>query len=230
VVNAPNRLPAHPLVVGLTASAVKKAPAVAASTFALHATDLRPAFQRAVEEASKAATAAANDAAQHAAKDAKPLEQRATVMKEAADATPEGIGAEDYDALGAARGGSPYILIAGYLGGCVNDPGDDASSVMQILYLDEALSAWLLVPLDDVEIFSRVEDRSAAFGLRDVLWLKSDIRVVRGDTADSVQRAYLNGPFVRVEELTMTIAGGTFPRADGLLRRALTPGCCGKTR
>jgi hypothetical protein len=90
---------------------------------------------------------------------------------------------------------------------------------------------WLLLPIAEVALFNRVRDDSAAFGLRDVLWLRPEAKVVSGDRSESVARNYLNGPFVRVDEISVTISSGTYPRGQGgLLLEATTPGCCSRTR
>ena len=95
---------------------------------------------------------------------------------------------------------------------------------MQVLFTDSRLSTWLLVPVNEVAVFNRVKDDTAAFGLRDVLWLKSEVRLVRGNNTESVQRTYLNGPFIRAGDLEDPLTGGTSPR--GLVDEAFTPGCC----
>jgi len=121
----------------------------------------------------------------------------------------------------------PPAVVAGYLGGCVPPKG---KPVMQVLYLDARLATWLLVRLDDIVLFSRVVDDTAAFRKRDILWLRPDAVVVRGDETDAVERSYLNGPFVRVDDIAPTVSGGTVVRAGGLLLEATTPACCTKTR
>jgi hypothetical protein len=190
---APERLPAHPLVVGLTTAIVDGAPALAASSAALRAADTA---------------------------------LRLTNAAKGLSLTVASPGSASYDELPEGPHRGHVDVVTGYLGGCVKDK----KPVMQVLYLDARLATWLLIPLDGIVLFNRAEDKSAAFGLRDVLWLNPDVRVVRGDDTDAVQRSYLNGPFVRVDDIAPTATGGTFPRSGGLLLEATTPGCCTKTR
>ena len=189
----PDPLPAHPLVVGLTASAGMGADALSASDLAQTETAVGPSIAQAVAAAQAAQPQTPTDA---------------TLRK-----------------FSASSGRSPFTIVAGYLGGSVK-----GSPAGQVLFLDAQLSKWLLLRIKDISLFNRVRDDSAAFGLRDILWLKSDIRVVPGDSSDSVEQSYLNGPFTRADQVPTTVTGGTFPGPGGLLLEAITPGCCGKTR
>jgi hypothetical protein len=186
-----NRLPPHPLVVGLTAATQK---------------DAEPAM------ASNLAQEAADDVAGQ-------LQARATGDKPDVDEPAVEAFTKDRQLH--------YTLVAGYLGGVTQQR---SGPEMQVLYIDAGLKGWLLVPFDSIAIFNRVSDKSSAFGLRDVLWLKPGTRVVRGDETSSVANSYLSGPFLRAEELSSTFGGGTYPRTDGLLVEALTPACCSRSR
>ena len=242
---APDRLPAHPLVVAATASAVN-ANGLEASKLALDKSNvddalidaLRAAAEAELKAAKKDESTNARAAKQSgatadlaAAEAAKAVVKQAQAKADAVKApyaTPKGL-EPDYDAVDhfSASERRPYGLVSGYLGGCRHE---SSRPPVQVLFVDSSLSRWLLIPIKDIAVFSRVEDHSAAFGLRDVLWLKPDTRVVEGDEADAVDQSYLNGPFIRVDEVAMTVSGGTFPRQGGLLLEAITPGCCGKTR
>jgi hypothetical protein len=200
----PDPLPAHPLVVGLTASTGMGADALSASDLAHSATDVAASITQAVAAAAQAAAAQAANA--------QPAPQQ----------TP---GHAQLKKFSVSSGRSPFTIVAGYLGGGVN-----GSPAGQVLFLDAQLSKWLLVQIKDISLFSRVRDDSAAFGLRDILWLKSDVRVVPGDASDSVEQSYLSGPFTRADQVPTTVTGGTFPLTGGLLMEAITPNCCGKTR
>jgi hypothetical protein len=190
----PDPLPAHPLVLGLTASAELKTGALGASRLAQSATDV---------------AAAINQAGGATAKPAQP---------------PTDAQLEDFSVSSETP---PFTLVAGYLGGGVQENGAPAR---QVLFLDAQLSKWLLVPIEEISLFNRVKDDSAAFGLRDILWLTSHARVIPGDASDSVRQSYLSGPFTRADQVPTTVTGGTFPGTGGLLMEAITPGCCGKTR
>lgn len=190
-----NPLPAHPLVVGLTASAEMNTGALAASSLAQSATDVEASITQAVTAAPQGPQTQGPSNAQ--------LEQFSVSSE------------------------TPFTIVAGYLGGGVAEHGAPAR---QVLFLDAQLSKWLLVPIEEISLFNRVRDDSAAFGLRDILWLRSDARVVPGDSSDSVKQSYLSGPFTRADQVPTTVTGGTFPGPGGLLLEAITPGCCGKTR
>lgn len=132
-------------------------------------------------------------------------------------------------------GANTYVLVAGYLGGTVHVTSaslaqGQITAPMRVLFLDSGLATWLLISLDDIRLFNRAKDGTAAFGLRDILWLRPEARVVRGDRSESILRSYLNGPFVRAEDLSSIVSSGTYPRAPGLLLEATTPACCTKTR
>jgi hypothetical protein len=135
-------------------------------------------------------------------------------------------GAQALDTFSGGVGSPHYRLVAGYLGGCIAETPGKARD-RQILYLDTRLTTWLQVLLSDVALFNRVKDSSAALGLRDILWLQPDARVVRGDDSDSVQQSYLSGPFIRVADIETSLGGGgTMSRSSGLVCEAITPGCC----
>jgi hypothetical protein len=201
----PNRLPPHPLVIGAAAARMQDMNAFAASDLA------GAAASRPVPEAAK--------------------RERPTGGETASEGD-GGAAIEDFiedqvDKFSAERGRQPYQLVAGYLGGCRQDMDRPPA---QVLFLDSKLAKWLLVQLDEIVLFNRVNSDSAAFGVLDVLWLKPDARVVAGDESDVVAQSYLTGPFVRADQLGATVSGGTYPRQGGLLMEAVTPGCCGKTR
>ena len=202
------RLEPHPLVVGAAAAAQVDGRAAAVSELA-EAAASRAVAKRSEVKPSK--RGGAQDMAQQGP------------MPELTD--------KQLDDFSAERGRRPYQLVAGYLGGCREDRDRSDRPPSQVLFLDAKLSRWLLVQLEDIVVFNRVDDDSAAFGLLDVLWLKPDARVVAGDESDVVAQSYLTGPFVRVDEIGMTVGGSTYPRqGGGLLLEAVTPGCCGKTR
>jgi hypothetical protein len=206
----PALLPVHPLVAGLKAASEGKPPAEA-SRIALEAPG--------GEESAQTVSAAL-----------KKVPPPAPAKRQLA--TQQASGPTDTDAFSAS--GETFVLVAGYLGGGVGPAGDQrtglVSDPVQVLYLDAGLVNWLLVPLAEVALFNRVKDDSAAFGVRDILWLRPDAKLVSGDRSESVVRNYLNGPFVRVDEISVTISGGTYPRQSGLLLEATTPGCCSRTR
>jgi hypothetical protein len=209
----PAQLPVHPLVIGLDAAGPHPyANVVAASTRALDCARVFGARRRAAGW---------------------------------------GAAAEDWDRMAPAAGvnefsagNATFVIVSGYLGGQVElvaaDPAAAGRIDLQapgqinqptrVLYLDAGLSTWLLVALEDIALFNRAKDASAAFGLLDILWLHPEARVVSGDRSQSVRRNYLNGPFVRAEDYAASVSGGTYPRTPGLLLEASSPGCCTRTR
>jgi hypothetical protein len=234
---APDRLPPHPLVVGLTARGAKDAGAVIASRQALRVAeersifkDLETASDQQLKDAQAEETKARSGTqeAQDAAKERRKLAERDNNALTAPLDAVENQAIDKFSADGQAR---QFILVAGYLGGCVQDNSGD-NVVRQVLFVTPKLASWVLVPLEKISLFSRVKDDSAAFGLRDILWLEPDVRVVRGEDSDSVSRSYLNGPFIRVDEFAASVRSTTMARASSgsLLDEALTPTCCPKTQ
>jgi hypothetical protein len=234
--DVPYRLPAHPLVVGATAAVRMEQPAVHASWSAFRAED----FQSGLAEATITAARHAWKAAPRSRRAAKPTAEDhdnwvSGLRDEIKAGAPPGTlpavvwpDPDELDNFSTSADRRPFSLVAGYLGGCEERDGRPPS---QILFLEANLATWLLVPLKDIAVHNRVEDDSAAFGVRDVLWLKPNARVVRGDETDSVASSYLNGPFISADDIAPTVTGGTFPgTGGGLLLEAITPGCCGKSR
>jgi hypothetical protein len=181
-----NRLPPHPLVIGLAATEDDK-DAVEASRLAATAAELAAKLD-----------------------------------------PPAGVGPALYppnvDRFSVSTKKPDYILFAGYLGGFADPPPHHT----RLLYLDAKLATWLILPRKDIVLHNRVKDDTAAFGLRDVLWVKSHARVVQGEAAESVQQRFLSGPFTRAAD----VAGPPFVAEgasgdSGLLCEAVTPGCCG---
>jgi hypothetical protein len=222
-----HRLPPHPLIVGLTARRPEGAGAVLASRVAVDAAwvddpfaAILAAVDAEVQDAQNALGAGGDvDAQARAANRA----NEANRAQAAVGPDPAGQPVENaIDIFTAAAG--QYTLVAGYVGGCWRGGGDDM--VRQVLFVTAKLASWLLVPLDDIQLFNRIEDDRAPFGVRDILWLRPDTRVVQGQESDSVPRSYLNGPFIRADELASSARTGTYARTGGLLDEAITPGCC----
>lgn len=116
-----------------------------------------------------------------------------------------------------------FIVFAGYLGGRAERTPRD---YWQVLFLDMRAATWLVVPFNSIQLHSRVEDHKAAFGLRDVIWVKSDTPVGSGDTSSSVTTMFMSGGLSRAADFTSSPQAGTFQRGNGLLQDAITPGCC----
>jgi hypothetical protein len=118
----------------------------------------------------------------------------------------------------------PLVLVAGYLGEKVTVLGDD----WRVLYVDAPLQNWTLIPEKDILLHRAAQDRTAAFGKRDLLWLMGDALTADGEAPPrpKAQADFLKGPFTRAAELTEPIIGGD-PRPDsGVFCQAITPRCC----
>jgi hypothetical protein len=90
------------------------------------------------------------------------------------------------------------VTFQGYVGDTTSSP--DGRKWL-ILYLDNALSSWLVVQADAVVERQRLVDEPAPFGHRDIIWVTPDATVVRG--TGEVAGALLNGPFVRAQDITV---------------------------
>jgi hypothetical protein len=235
--DAPKRLPAHPLVIGLTAAEQVGAQPLTASYVAYKSAGVDSIGREWTRWRAEATKRLAD--AERALADAQNVEEetreKAIADAEAglaaakADIPAEGLVAAlsnaDFDKFSTGIAQTHYRMVAGYLGGCVSR--GEALPDRQLLYLDARLSTWLQISLADVALFNRVRDDTAAFRLRDIIWLRPDARVVRGDDSDSVEQSYLNGPFIRVADLETSLGGGgVTSRSSGLVCEAITPGCC----
>src|SRR4051812_45773540 len=168
----PDRLPVHPLVVGLTASSRLQLPALQASYAAQAATSTAAALgeatgaygeaRRALEAAGQELIAARRNTAESkhaqgtgsnapgiAGIDATRDEAEAEIKLKLAEAEaeskypgPRWPQDGDYDGFAADDDPPHYRMIAGYLGGYVSDRG---TPDRQMLYLDARLSSWLQV-------------------------------------------------------------------------------------
>ena len=118
------------------------------------------------------------------------------------------------------------VMFAGYLGPTeANREGRD-DRTWQLLYQDMSATSWLLVPQDDIVLHQRAADERAAFGVRDVIWVRADAPVRQGEDAESEQARFLVGSFTSADELHASLtAGGTLTPESGILC-APTPNCC----
>jgi hypothetical protein len=128
---------------------------------------------------------------------------------------------------------SPEVVIfGGYLGGRVDDHKSGVAEVVdnkywKVLFLDATVSEWLLVPRNQILLHDRVADDKAAYGLRDLLWVRADAQVGSGDRTKSAAALFLSGGFTRAGDFAPSVTGGTQPSPNsGLLCEAITPGCC----
>jgi hypothetical protein len=136
------------------------------------------------------------------------------------------VATSDIDELGTQSRSPELITFAGYLGGRAT-PEAAGTDVWQILFTDATAGNWLVVAVKNIELHTRVADETAAYCLRDVIWVGADSPVGRGDTSSSVQGLFLRGALTRAGDLATSLRGDTFSRSGGLLLDALTPRCCG---
>jgi hypothetical protein len=161
---------------------------------------------------------------------------------------------DDINMFGTQPQSDDIVTLAGYLGGCLieKDPktgrppdfkypeqmtraakpgerdkaGTDLSRWWQILFLNATVSKWLVVAMSDILLHNRMNDDTAAFGERDVLWVKADAKLGQGGTSISSEARFLTGGFVRAGELEASLAPLAVSNDSGLLCEAITPGCC----
>jgi hypothetical protein len=136
------------------------------------------------------------------------------------------------DAFGTGALSPDVVIFGGYLGGRVDDHQSGVAAAVgndywKVLFLSATVSEWLLVPRNQILLHDRVEDDKAAYGLRDLLWVRSDAQVGHGDRSMSAAALFLNGGFTRAGDFAPSIGGGTLTAPNsGLLCEAITPGCC----
>jgi len=119
------------------------------------------------------------------------------------------------------------MRMGGYLADRVTDPGNPAGTPWQVIYADEALETYVLVRSVDIQFHDRVDDKTAAFGLRDVLWVLADAPLLRGERTESVVSRIAGGAFTRARDFRASVSGGTLQgSSEGPLCTEVTPCCC----
>jgi hypothetical protein len=113
-------------------------------------------------------------------------------------------------------------LFAGYLGPILNYFARD----WRLIYLDERLQEWLLAPTKDIAHEQRQEDKQAAFGFLDAIWVTANADVIQGRGPAPMERMFVEGPFTRAADVAPAPAGGTFAAASGLFCEARSGSCC----
>lgn len=108
-----------------------------------------------------------------------------------------------------------------------NKQEEKRGRIWQLLYQDPKAMTWLLVPQDGIVLHHRARDRKAAFGLRDVIWVRADAPVRQGDYAESQQARFLVGTFTSAGDLHASLTGAGALAADSGILCAPTPDCCG---
>jgi hypothetical protein len=190
----------HPLVVQVGIGLCSDDEALEAAVVAL-----AKAKEEAVAEA-----AAAEPEAQPAAKI---LDDDAVAGDEKAEVAKQVVARVDRSELG---------LFAGYLGPQI----DRGGTKWRLLFVDARLRQWLQFPSDDIVAETRQADQSAAFGKRDVVWLRGDAPVIRGHAPRSAEGRFLSGDLTRAADIEAGSGGAPEGGATGLFCEATTPFCC----
>jgi hypothetical protein len=121
--------------------------------------------------------------------------------------------------------GSPEIkCITGYIGGQCTYPS--SSIWWQILFLDANLRNWIIVDRQQILYSDRRDDREAAAGKRDFIWVKADTLIAHGDPQTDPKNLFLTGAFTRAGDYETSVRGDTHSSASGLICDAITPGGC----
>jgi hypothetical protein len=117
----------------------------------------------------------------------------------------------------------PVVMFAGYLGPSVWGPGNKR---WRLLYQDAKAASWLLVFEEAIVLHDRVEDKKAAFRLRDVIWVTADAPVRQGTEEESQQARFLAGTFTNAGDLHATLRDANPPAPGSGILCAPTPECC----
>jgi hypothetical protein len=96
----------------------------------------------------------------------------------------------------------------GYLGPLMHATG----KAWQVLYLEETLSAWLVVEKGSILKTRRQPDPKAPFGYHDWMWVSGDAQIREGTGS---ARTWLSGSFTRASGFTPSVGGGTFEQPTG---------------
>ena len=115
------------------------------------------------------------------------------------------------------------VTFAGYLGPIVQRQNKDWC----VLFLDTRLDSALLVQKDGIVYRDPVKSDESPCGIRDVLWVTADTRVVVVSASQSLESQFLTGEFTRAGDFDDTPrGGGTMAAATGVFCEARTVGCC----
>jgi hypothetical protein len=155
---------------------------------------------------------------------APPLTRRGTDLQERLEKLP--LISDDAASKIGRRGPRERVRMEGYLAGRFQASED---SWWLLLYLDDAANSYALLPEDGLLNWIRQPDRTAAYGLRDIVWLESDARILEGDYMQPISGRFTVGNFTRARDFRASFRGGTQDSLSelGPLCTANTPCCCG---
>ena len=119
--------------------------------------------------------------------------------------------------------GPHLVMFAGFFGPTV----ELAEKTWRVLYIDLQLAEWLVFQENEIVASDAVEDDNVPFDhKRDVLWVRVDATVGRGDASQSLEAQFLTGDFTRAGDFDAPLTGGTLGAATGVFCQARTPSCC----
>jgi hypothetical protein len=123
---------------------------------------------------------------------------------------------------------APVVVFAGYLGPRQNDPYPDHGNnrTWRLLYQDAKAMSWLMVPEGAIVLHTRSYDDTAAFRLRDYIWVKADAPVRQGTEDESEQARFLVGSFTAAGDLHNLLREASTASAGSGILCAPTPECC----
>jgi hypothetical protein len=129
--------------------------------------------------------------------------------------------------LARASGLPELVTFAGYVGATL--PKGDADTdhdCWTVLYLDSHLQTWLLVHTKGIVYRDAAHDKQAPLKQRDILWVRADTAVGRGDGSLTVQSQFLTGAFTQAGDFDSGPSGGTLAAATGVFCEARSVNCC----
>ncbi len=139
----------------------------------------------------------------------------------------QGFDAGTPGALAHASNVPQIVVFAGFLGASPQHPD---GKYWQVLYVNMALTDWVVIEYDGLLGAAKVKDESVPLtledGQRDLLWVKADAAVGQGNASQSVEAQFLSGGFVRAGDFETPLVGGTLAAATGVFCEARTPSCC----
>jgi len=123
------------------------------------------------------------------------------------------------------------VVFAGYLGPPQTDPYPDHTNnaAWRLLYQDAKAMSWLMVPESAIVLHDRASDDTAAFRLRDYIWVRADAPVRQGTEEESEQARFLVGTFTRAGDLHDSLSDASTVSAGSGILCAPTPECCHKS-
>ena len=102
-----------------------------------------------------------------------------------------------------------------------------ATRKWSLLFFDAKLTGWLLIEPGGVVRRKRFAEPASSGVMRDVIWVRADASVKRGERPQSIQGQFLQGEFTKAGDFAASVSGGTVSASTGIFCDAQTPNCCG---